>query len=59
MVLTTEQPKQDKMNQIDVVFSFDTTGSMASVIQSVRDNLSGTIDRLLNEVDGISLLILV
>jgi hypothetical protein len=43
------------MNQIDIVFSFDTTGSMASVIKSVRDNLSGTIDRLFTEVKGINI----
>ena len=55
MNLSADQPKDIKMNQIDVVFSFDTTGSMSSVIQSVRDNLSGTIDRLLNEVDGINI----
>jgi hypothetical protein len=28
---------------------------MASVIKSVRDNLSGTIDRLLSEVEGINI----
>jgi hypothetical protein len=37
----------------DVVFSFDTTGSMRSVIDSVRTNLTSTVDRLFKEVDGI------
>lgn len=31
---------------IDIVFSFDTTGSMSRVIDSVRANLVGTVDRL-------------
>ena len=37
----------------DVVFSFDTTGSMRRVIESVRNNLVSTVDRLFQEVDGI------
>lgn len=43
------------MNRIDIIFSFDTTGSMSGVIKSVRNNLSGTIDRLLTEVEGINI----
>ena len=38
---------------VDVVFSFDTTGSMAAVIDSVRTSLSETIDRLFLDVVGI------
>ena len=34
----------------EIIFSFDTTGSMAPIIKNVRDNLNETIDRLLNEV---------
>lgn len=37
----------------DVVFSFDTTGSMSSVIQSVKQNLAETVDRLFLEIPGI------
>ena len=37
----------------DVVFSFDTTGSMSSVIESVRNNLQKTIERLFQEIKGI------
>jgi len=37
----------------DVVFSFDTTGSMRDVISSVRNNLVETVDRLFAEVEGI------
>ena len=37
----------------DVVFSFDTTGSMRSVIESVRSNLTDTVDRLFKEIKGI------
>lgn len=38
---------------VDVVFSFDTTGSMNHVLQSVRDNLQATIGRLFREIEGI------
>jgi len=37
----------------DLVFSFDTTGSMRSVISSLRKNLSETVDKLFKEIDGI------
>ena len=37
----------------DVVFSFDTTGSMRSVIDNVRQNLKTTIEKLFEEVPGI------
>jgi hypothetical protein len=37
----------------DIVFCFDTTGSMSSVIQSVRNNLTETIDRLFKEIKGL------
>ena len=43
----------------DIVFSFDTTGSMRSVIQSVRANLSETVDRLFKEIPGIRIGIIV
>ena len=44
---------KDQDFRCDVVFSFDTTGSMAPVIDSVRRNLITTIDRLFAEVPGI------
>ena len=43
----------------DVVFSFDTTGSMRSIIKSVREHLVETIDRLFIEVPNIRIGILV
>jgi hypothetical protein len=44
---------------IDIVFSFDTTGSMASVIESVRRNLVATIDRLFADIPDIRIGIIV
>ena len=38
---------------VDVVFSFDSTGSMRDVLESVRSNLTSTIDRLFKEVEGL------
>ena len=38
---------------VEVIFSFDTTGSMSPVIKNVRNNLTETIDRLFNEVKGL------
>ena len=43
----------------DIVFSFDTTGSMASVIDSIRKNLSETIEKLFTDVPGIRIGIIV
>jgi hypothetical protein len=43
----------------DIVFSFDTTGSMSSVIKSLRENLSETIQKLFEEVPGIRIGIIV
>jgi hypothetical protein len=43
----------------DVVFSFDTTGSMRSVLKSVRDNLIDTVDRLFAEIEGIRIGIII
>lgn len=55
--------KSDKVDDgpflVDVVFSFDTTGSMASVISSVRSNLTSTVDRLFATVEGIRIGIIV
>lgn len=45
--------------KVDVVFSFDTTGSMSSVIESVRQNLKTTVDRLFHDVEGIRIGIIV
>ena len=43
----------------DIVFSFDTTGSMASVIDSIRKNLSETIEKLFTDIPGIRIGIIV
>ncbi|MCY7336983.1 MAG: VWA domain-containing protein [Chamaesiphon sp.] len=40
-------------NNIEVVFSFDTTGSMYPCLTQVRRNLKSTITRLLDEIPGI------
>jgi hypothetical protein len=41
------------MNNIEIVFSFDTTGSMYPCLTQVRRNLKNTISRLLDEIPGI------
>jgi hypothetical protein len=41
---------KDENVSAEIIFSFDTTGSMAPIIKNVRDNLNETIERLLNEV---------
>lgn len=46
-------------NTVDVLFSFDTTGSMSSVIGTVRKNLRETVDRLYQEIAGINIGIIV
>lgn len=43
----------------DIVFSFDTTGSMASVIDSIRKNLTETIEKLFIDIPGIRIGIIV
>jgi hypothetical protein len=40
-------------NNIEIVFSFDTTGSMYPCLTQVRRNLKNTITRLLDEIPGI------
>ncbi len=40
-------------NNVEVVFSFDTTGSMYPCITQVRRNIKNTVNRLLNEIPGI------
>jgi hypothetical protein len=40
-------------DQIEIVFSFDTTGSMYPCLTQVRRNLKATITRLLDEIPGI------
>jgi len=35
--------------QVDVVFSFDTTGSMMSVLRKVREEIVGSVERLFRE----------
>ncbi len=58
-----KQPNFDSSSNLsytcDVVFSFDTTGSMRNVIRSVRNNLVETVDRLFKEINGIRIGIIV
>jgi hypothetical protein len=42
----------DRSN-IEVVFSFDTTGSMYPCLTQVRRKIETTVSRLLNEIEGI------
>ena len=44
---------QPQAPSIEIIFSFDTTGSMNPVIESVRQNVTKTIDRLISEIEGI------
>ena len=39
-------------NNVEVVFSFDTTGSMYPCITQVRRNIKNTVNRLINEIPG-------
>src|SRR5438309_7055523 len=41
------------VSKYDVVFSFDTTGSMSSCIQQVRKNIKNITERLFKEISGI------
>ncbi len=47
-----DESKMDDYD-VDIVFSFDTTGSMASVIQSVRENLQEIVDRLFKDIPNL------
>lgn len=38
---------------IDIVFAFDTTGSMYSVLESVKSNISATAQRLFRDLPGL------
>ena len=41
------------MKNIEIVFSFDTTGSMYPCLTQVRRKIKNTVSRLLNEIPGI------
>lgn len=41
------------MKNIEIVFSFDTTGSMYPCLTQVRRKIKNTVNRLLNEIPGI------
>lgn len=41
------------MKNIEIVFSFDTTGSMYPCLTQVRRRIKNTVNRLLNEIPGI------
>jgi len=40
-------------SKVEIVFSFDTTGSMASCLQQVRDKVSETVSRLIKDIKDI------
>ncbi|MCP3099943.1 VWA domain-containing protein [Myxococcus sp. K15C18031901] len=40
-------------NRVEIVFSFDTTGSMYPCLAQVRTKLRGTVSRLMKEIPGI------
>lgn len=42
--------KDAKSSNVNVVFSFDTTGSMSSCIKEVRKKLTETVTRLLKGI---------
>ena len=46
---------KDENVYAEIIFSFDTTGSMSPIIQNVRDHLNETIDRLFSEVSGLKI----
>jgi len=43
------------MKGIDIVFSFDTTGSMFSCLEKIKENLKETVLKLLIEIPGIKI----
>ena len=53
VVIETSVKEESGPYTCDVVFSFDTTSSMSTVIKSVRENLTKTIDRLFQEIPGL------
>jgi hypothetical protein len=55
VVLETYVSESKTQAKVNVVFSFDTTGSMSSIIHSVQSNLTNTIDKLYKEVEGIQI----
>ena len=58
-VITNDISGNGETYSCDIVFSFDTTGSMRSIIKSVREHLVETIDRLFIEVPNIRIGIIV
>ncbi len=57
--IKVNKTSEGREHLLDVIFSFDTTGSMSPVIKSVRKNLTDTVDRLYAELPGIRIGILV
>ena len=53
VIETYVQKQSNQQSCCDVVFSFDTTGSMLQVLDSVRRNLTTTVARLFEEIPGI------
>ena len=58
-VIANDDGDKQETYDCDVVFSFDTTGSMRSIIKSVRENLVETIYRLFIEIPNIRIGIIV
>ncbi|KAH3761121.1 Ras GTPase [Pelomyxa schiedti] len=61
----SEEEKQALLNSfadsskvIDILFCFDTTGSMYSVLQQVRDTIEQACERLVKEIKGIRIAIM-
>ena len=54
MIKTFPLPaEENETSTVDVVFSFDTTGSMSSVLKGLRKNLEATIKKLFTDVPDI------
>ena len=49
----------DDTADVDIVFSFDTTGSMKSVIETVKANLATTVDRLFTDIPNLRIGVIV
>lgn len=47
------EEKTESEGVCDIVFCFDTTGSMSSVLASLRNHLSETVERLFRDISGL------
>jgi hypothetical protein len=53
--LNSDEKKEKTPFDVSVLFSFDTTGSMSPVIDSVRKNLNETVRRLFKDIPNIGI----